>query len=101
MTLRMHPDAQAEMRGAANAYNANRVGLGDEFLAECEAAMAGIEQMPLSYGRLETLPKETTIRRCILRRFPYLVIFKVYEHELVVIAVAHTSRRPNYWRLRQ
>ena len=41
---------------------------------------------------------EATLRRFVLPRFPYSVIFAVRADELFVIAVAHDKRRPGYWR---
>jgi hypothetical protein len=99
--LRIHPDAKAEVRHAALNYEGQRVGLGSRFLIEYEAAILSIERMPLSYSRVETMPKQTAIRRCKLRRFPYLVIFELSQDEIVVIALAHSSRRPNYWAQRR
>ena len=43
------------------------------------------------------VPPELEVRRRVLRRFPYVLAFKVYGEELVVIAVAHARRRPGYW----
>jgi len=37
-------------------------------------------------------------KRLLLRRFPYAVIVSERGTEVVVIAFAHTSRRPGYWR---
>lgn len=40
-------------------------------------------------------------RRCMLKRFPYAVVFKKLTAEIiVVVAVAHVRRRPGYWRTR-
>ncbi len=101
MRLRLHPDVHEEVREAVLEYNDCRSGLGDEFLAEYAAALPEIERAPLSFGRLETMPKATTVRRCLLKRFPYLIVFEVDEHEIVVLAVAHAHRRPNYWKRRR
>jgi toxin ParE1/3/4 len=35
-----------------------------------------------------------------LRRFPYSIIYRISAEELVIVAVAHTLRRPGYWRSR-
>jgi hypothetical protein len=50
---------------------------------------------------LLSMPDEAGIRgvkRLPLRRFPYAVVVRAEASELVVIAFAHTSRRPGYWR---
>jgi hypothetical protein len=35
-----------------------------------------------------------------VQRHPYLVIYVVIPGQLVILAVAHTSKRPGYWRRR-
>jgi plasmid stabilization system protein ParE len=39
-------------------------------------------------------------RRCILKKFPYLLVFIEYPDHVFVCAVAHAKRRPGYWRRR-
>jgi mRNA-degrading endonuclease RelE of RelBE toxin-antitoxin system len=38
------------------------------------------------------------VRRCRLRRFPYGLIYAIDEGDILIVAVAHTHRRPDYWR---
>jgi hypothetical protein len=40
------------------------------------------------------------VKRLLLRRFPYAVIVRESAEEILVIAFAHTARRPGYWRRR-
>jgi len=40
---------------------------------------------------------EDEVRRCLVNRFPYGVIYGIDGEEVVVIAVAHLKREPNYW----
>jgi len=93
----MLPEAQIEATQAALWYDAQRVGLGAEFLDELQLAVERIQTAPLEQGRLELYLGEQDIRRCLLRRFPYLVIYRVASDELVIVAVAHARRRPNFW----
>jgi hypothetical protein len=37
---------------------------------------------------------------CLLKKFPYLVVFREYPDHLFIVAVAHGHRRPGYWRKR-
>jgi len=46
---------------------------------------------------METLPDDEPYRRVLLRTFRYADIFEILADEILVVAVAHTSRRPNYW----
>ena len=100
MKLRVLSTAEAEATEAACWYDDQAIGLGELFLSEYAAALSAIEVDPLRFGLLET---ETAgrFRRCILKRFPYTVIFEILSEEVVVLAVAHASRRPSYWRDRE
>lgn len=40
-------------------------------------------------------------RRVLTTRFPYALIHRTPPDEIVIVAVAHTSRRPGYWRDRE
>ncbi|MFO0870349.1 MAG: type II toxin-antitoxin system RelE/ParE family toxin [Pirellulales bacterium] len=100
MKLRVLSTAEAEATDAACWYDDQSIGLGELFLAEYAAALSAIEVDPLRFSLLETEPTGR-FRRCILRRFPYAVIFEVLFQEILVLAVAHTSRRPGYWRDRE
>ena len=98
VSLRVLTEAEEEVFSAACWYDDQLPGLGGDFLDAYEAALKRIEDCPTQFARLETTPPDVDIRRCILRRFPYLIIFELLAHETVVLAVAHASRRPDYWR---
>ena len=66
-------------------------------LDEYQAALERIEVQPAGCGPLETFAGSREIRRLLLRRFPYMVIYEVFPDEVMVLAVAHVSRRPHYW----
>ncbi len=40
---------------------------------------------------------ENGVRRCLVRRFPYAIYYKVEAARIVVIAVIHTSRDSSRW----
>jgi toxin ParE1/3/4 len=41
------------------------------------------------------------VRRCMTRKFPYAVLYTIEQDYLLIIAVMHCSRKPNYWKNRQ
>jgi hypothetical protein len=101
MNLRVLAEAENEALQAAFWYDERRDGLGDEFISEYETALSEIESSPLRFGSLETQPRLKSIRRCLLKRFPYLIIFEVLADDIVVLAVTHGSRRTGYWSQRR
>ena len=92
----LHPEAAADLREAAEYYR-ERAGVlrAQVFLGEFERAMALLLQHPLLGGRWLR-----DKRRLVMRRFPYSIIYVTTDQEILVLAVAHQSRRPGYWRER-
>jgi len=86
------PEAEEEMAAATRYYESRARGLGRDYLSEVERAVKTIKKSP------ETWPVvKEKIRRCIVRRFPFGIIYCIEPEEIVIIAVAHLRRRPKYW----
>jgi hypothetical protein len=97
MTVQLHPEADTELHAAARWYEDRVLGLGDRFLVETIEALVAIEQHPRRFARA-SYRTSREIRRRMLSHFPYLMIYEVRASQCVVVAVAHVSRRPGYWR---
>jgi plasmid stabilization system protein ParE len=95
MTYEFHPDAEAEFIEAAIYYERNVPGLGERFGREVYEI---IEQL-LRYPGIGS-PIDPNLRRIALVRFPYYLIYDHTPDVLRLVAVAHTRRRPGYWRSR-
>ncbi|WP_366760137.1 type II toxin-antitoxin system RelE/ParE family toxin [uncultured Thiodictyon sp.] len=87
--------ARRELAEAVRYYNAERTGLGNEFRDKAWEAVERIKTFPTAWQALDG-----SIRRCQLERFPYGLIYSVRRTEIVIIAVAHLHREPQYWRSR-
>ena len=95
-SISFHTMAEQELNDAASYYNASRPGLGQTFLDEVERAVAQILEYP------EAAPLvNRTVRKKLVRRFPYSVMYSVRAEGIRVLAIAHQQRRPFYWRGRQ
>lgn len=97
MNLRIEAAAEAETREAARWYERQRSGLGVEFLAAVDEAVQRVINSPSQFPQLETLPEETDVHGCLLKRFPYALVYEATSTEIRIVAVMHTHRRPNYW----
>jgi plasmid stabilization system protein ParE len=95
--VRLSPEAVAELAEAAQWYAARRPGLDVDFLAEVERVLPLIGTSPASFPRLLDLPADLVVRRALLPRFPYAIVFMDLGTEIRVLAVAHAKRRPGYW----
>jgi plasmid stabilization system protein ParE len=74
--------------------------------ANADLGLAFIAEFERSLGVLCENPRlgaawRGSIRRFPLQRFPYSIIYQIMPNEVRVIALAHQSRRPGYWRGRQ
>ena len=93
MNVRVLEVAQQELDEAIAYYNSQAPGLGDAFLLEAVAAIDRIRRFPQAWH-----PLGESTRRCRLRRFPYGLIYHEDKGEVLIVAVAHSHRRPDYWR---
>ncbi len=80
------------MRDAARYYEMQAPGLGRDFLDKVEAGFRDIA------GNPERWPVAGMgIRRRLIHRFPYAILYRVDPEEVVVLAIMHLHRRPTYW----
>jgi toxin ParE1/3/4 len=75
-----------------------RPGLGAEFGRAVEAALDLLEEEIVPLTSVPGPAGERGAKRLILKRFPYDVVVREHGGEIIVIALAHHSRRPGYWR---
>ena len=92
MTVRFLVPAQQELDDAVAWYDQQADGLGNEFLDELDRVIRRVVAYPLS-----ALEIESGLRRGLLARFPYGIIFGLDGDTVVVVAVAHLHREPRYW----
>lgn len=85
--------AQRELDEAIAYYEAQVMGLGDAFLLEALRVIDLISRYPDAWH-----PLGKNVRRCRLSRFSYGVIYASEPAGIVVLAVMHLHRKPDYWR---
>jgi toxin ParE1/3/4 len=96
LILRIHTDAAEEAEAARNWYAARSLDAARGFLVELENALEQVVAQPLAW------PKYLhRTRSYLLRRYPYLVVYRLQGEKIFVVAVAHASREPGYWRKRR
>jgi toxin ParE1/3/4 len=96
--LKLLAEAEEEIEAAASWYEDRGTGLGDELLLDVPRAFDLVLRLPLAWPLWPDAPKRSPpIRRILLKRFSYGVAYQVFSEQIVVLAVAHTSRRPFYW----
>lgn len=93
--VRFHPAAEQEMIEAAAYYEAQQPDLGRRFLAAVQDATNRIAVNPGLYPVVEL-----DVRRCLVRIFPFGVLFRERSDFFVVMAVMHLHRDPDFWKNR-
>ncbi len=90
-----HESAEIELNEAAEYYESQVKGLGNAFLDDVQLTVDFIQTNPESSPRALKV-----VRKCLLRRFPYSILYSVKDDVVNILAVAHQKRRPYYWRFR-
>jgi len=92
----IRPEAAGDIEDGYNWYEQAKLGLGEEFLAavreRLDSAIARPEQFPVVHR---------SIRRALLHRFPYSLLYRVEPEAILVVAVFHAKRDPGVWRARK
>ena len=86
MQILFHPDAQEELNRAISHYESSEPSLGYQFEIEIFAAVERIKANPGLWPVMDA-----QVRRCLVHRFPYGVLYSVDERksELLILAVMH------------
>ena len=102
MTARIQVEdgARDELAAVVAWYEERRRALGADVLAEVRRALELIARHPLIGTPVPRVRAEHGSRRLSLRRFPYSIVYRLRDGVVQVIAFAHQSRRPGYWRAR-
>lgn len=88
-----HPDAQRDYAAAVGWYQRRDAAAARRFVAEVDRTLDAIAAQPDRYGWYED-----PFREAVLRRHPYSIIYRVGPAgDVLIVAVAHASREPDYW----
>ena len=92
MKVRFLKPAQSEVDEAFAWYETQSHGLGKHFLDDFDRAVRRIVAYPFASAEIED-----GLRRCLLSRFPYGIIYGIDSETIIVVAVAHLHREPRSW----
>lgn len=96
MNFIIHPEAEAEFYEAVASFDLRVEGLGKDFAREVFATIDRILNTPFAWPLLSD-----NIHRCLSKRFPYSILYEIVDEDnLTILAVAHSSREPDYWKHR-
>jgi hypothetical protein len=96
VTFSFHPVAEAEFNKAIDYYEQIDPGLGVDFAIEVHSAI----QRSVSFKKAWPVI-DGEIRRSLVRRFPFGILYSIEKEGIFVIAVMHLHRMPEYWKHRK
>jgi plasmid stabilization system protein ParE len=95
MVVEFHPEALEETKAAREWYAERSLVASRSFVSELIHAINLVSESP------ETWPTyKGNTRRYVFPRFPFSLAYRVIEEKIQIIAVAHTKRKPGYWKNR-
>ena len=94
--VRFHPEADTEMVEASVYYESQQLDLGKRFLSSVQDGINKIQINPRLYPIVES-----DVRRCLTRTFPFGILFRLISDQIVIMAIMHLHRDPNYWKERR
>jgi len=89
----VRPEAEDELLEAIDWYEARSPGLGSELYRCVDGCFEQIVRHPEMYPVVHR-----DLRMGVVRRFPYLVLYRIATECIYVVAVFHAKRDPNVWR---
>jgi len=95
-SVEFHPEARDEFISAAQFYESQTAGLGLDFIRTVQHTYERLLEFPATgppFGR--------RLRRLLVPKFPYGLLYRVEPERIYIVAVMHLHRRPGYWRLRR
>ncbi|MBL0214031.1 MAG: type II toxin-antitoxin system RelE/ParE family toxin [Myxococcales bacterium] len=96
-TVRFEAAADEELIDEIVRYELRQDGLGTEFLHAVREAVRLVTLNPAAWQASE---HGRDVRRFVMDRFPFTIVYTEFADEILVIAIAHASRAPGYWRTR-
>ncbi len=96
MKFAFHPEAETEFHEAIEYYEGVESGLGYDFAIEVYSTVKRSIAFPKAWPTIED-----EIRRSLVRRFPYGVLYSEEKDEIHIVAVMNLHRHPDYWKHRK
>jgi toxin ParE1/3/4 len=92
--VEVHPDVFAELEHSRAWYEERAANLGVEFLDEVNQAVETIRAAPTIWPFRD---EKRGVRRYLVHRFPYSVVYRLEDQVIQIIAIMHLRRHPDYW----
>jgi len=95
LPIRLLPEAASEFEDAVEWYEQRVTGLGNDFYSRVKLVIRSITATPRAHAKIYG-----DVRKAVVSRFPFIVLYREDPDEVGVISVFHTSRDPSEWQSR-
>jgi toxin ParE1/3/4 len=95
--IRIEPEAEADIAEAMAWYDEVRAGLADEYFEVIRPAVRALATPGPECRLIQGIATGLGVRRKLVKRFPYMIVFIELPIVIRVLAVAHVKRRPGFW----
>jgi len=92
MNIEFLPIAKLELDDAIGYYELQLEGLGRRYKEEVRTSLQRISIFPNAWAIIRP-----NIKKCVMHKFPYNILYSIDEDTILIIAIAHHHRRPDYW----
>ena len=96
MNFSFHPEAEIEFNKSIDYYEEIGSGLGYDFALEVYSTIKRAVEFPDAWTVFEG-----EIRRSLVKRFPYGILYSKEQKGIFIVAVMNLYRQPEYWKHRQ
>ena len=92
MNIEFLPIAKLELDDAIEYYELQLEGLGKRYKEEVRSSLKRISIFPIAWTLIRP-----NIRKCVMHKFPYNILYSIDKNTILIIAIAHHHRQPDYW----
>jgi plasmid stabilization system protein ParE len=89
------PGARLDFDASFDWYSERSATAAERFANAVDSALTRIASQPDLFAAIDARHRE-----CLVRRFPFRIVYRVELERILIVAIAHAKRRPNYWRAR-
>ena len=84
--------AEKEFYISQEYYEEQQINLGNKFKSEVYNTLKRIQKFPNMFVKVKK-----DIRKYIVNKFPFNILYSIEGNNILVIAIAHHHRNPDYW----
>jgi toxin ParE1/3/4 len=94
-SITLYEEAKQDIIEIVKWYDLKAIGLGDRFIVHFDEAIIKLSKNPDAYSILYD-----QLRTIKLKKFPYIIFYKVHQQNIRIYGIIHTKRNPSVYKSR-